>query len=87
MTSLKTIDKNELINSYFKYASNQKKCEKYSLCYDLDTISPPWSNYCISYNHYKRAEILQKLRNEVNEANILRLISSEYKINLINQYL
>jgi len=27
------------------------------------------------------------LRNEVNEANILRLISSEYKINLINQYL
>jgi hypothetical protein len=87
MTELKTTDKTQLIEAYFKYASNQKKCEKYSLCYDLDTISPPWSNYCVWVNHYKRKEVMEKLRKEVNEDNILKLVTSEYKINLINQFL
>lgn len=87
MTELKTTDKTQLIEAYFKYASNQKQCEKYSLCYDLDRVSPLWSNYCVYVNYYKRKEILDKLRNAVNEENILKLITSEYAVNKINQFL
>lgn len=87
MTELKTTDKPQLIEAYFKYASNQKQCDKYSLCYDLDRVSPPWSNFCVFVDHYKRKDIFEKLRKAVNEENILKLITSEYKINLINKFL
>lgn len=75
----------EIIAAYIKYISNRKKCDKYSLSYQIGMIDP---NHVVSFvDHFTREELLNKLISRIDNKSIFRLINSDYTVKQVAEYL
>jgi hypothetical protein len=78
MKTLENFTKHQIIEALFKYASNQKKCDKYSVAYMAQMIDfNTGGMYTIFLNHYKRSEILFGFKTLVLRKGFDQLIKSE----------
>lgn len=78
MKTLENFTNDQIIEALFKYVSNQKKCDKYSVAYMAQMIDfhigGMYQSFC---DHYKRSEILLGFKTLVLRKGSDQLIKSE----------